>query len=153
FVIFGLILIAQFFCGMSSVTANSRMIYAFSRDGAIPGSRIWHSLNKRRIPSNAVWLACGAGFVLGIPVLFNGVAFYAIVSISVVAIYIAYALPTLTRLLNKDFRPGPWHLGRWSRPIGWISVLWVGFISILFLLPQATPITRDTFNYAPVVVI
>ncbi|HEX6936442.1 MAG TPA: amino acid permease, partial [Actinomycetes bacterium] len=27
---------AQFFCGMSSVTANSRMIYAFSRDGALP---------------------------------------------------------------------------------------------------------------------
>ncbi len=29
---------AQLFCGMSSVTANSRMIYAFSRDGALPGS-------------------------------------------------------------------------------------------------------------------
>ena len=33
---------AQLFCGMSSVTANSRMIYAFSRDGALPGSSIWH---------------------------------------------------------------------------------------------------------------
>ncbi len=30
---------AQLFCGMSSVTANSRMIYAFSRDGALPASR------------------------------------------------------------------------------------------------------------------
>ena len=29
--------VAQFFCGMASVTANSRMIYAFSRDGALPG--------------------------------------------------------------------------------------------------------------------
>ena len=33
---------AQLFCGMSSVTANSRMIYAFSRDGALPGSKFWH---------------------------------------------------------------------------------------------------------------
>jgi amino acid transporter len=33
---------AQLFCGMSSVTANSRMIYAFSRDGALPGSSLWH---------------------------------------------------------------------------------------------------------------
>ncbi len=153
FVIFGLILIAQFFCGMSSVTANSRMIYAFSRDGAIPGSKAWHTLNRRRIPANAVWLAGGAAFVLGIPSLFNAVAFTAIVSISVVAIYIAYVLPTFTRLLSKDFVPGPWNLGRWSRPIGWIAVVWVAFISILFLLPQATPVTRDTFNYAPVVVI
>ncbi len=31
---------AQLFCGMSSVTANSRMIYAFSRDGALPGSSL-----------------------------------------------------------------------------------------------------------------
>src|SRR5271166_3657770 len=36
---------AQLFCGMSSVTANSRMIYAFSRDGALPGSKFWHRVN------------------------------------------------------------------------------------------------------------
>src|SRR6476469_6342670 len=36
---------AQLFCGMSSVTANSRMIYAFSRDGALPGSNLWHRVN------------------------------------------------------------------------------------------------------------
>ena len=152
FVIFGLILVAQFFCGMSSVTANSRMIYAFSRDGAVPGSSLWHSLNRRRIPANAVWLAGGAAFALGIPVLWNSVVFLAVVSISVVAIYIAYVLPTFTRLLSRDFTPGPWNLGRFSRPIGWIAVIWVVFISILFVLPQATPITRDTFNYAGIVV-
>ena len=51
---------AQLFCGMSSVTANSRMIYAFSRDGALPGSSVWHKVNKRtRTPTNAIWLAAG----------------------------------------------------------------------------------------------
>ncbi len=51
---------AQLFCGMSSVTANSRMIYAFSRDGALPGSPLWHRVNKRtRTPTNAIWLAAG----------------------------------------------------------------------------------------------
>jgi amino acid transporter len=39
-----LVIGAQFYCGMSSVTANSRMIYAFARDGAIPGSRFWHRI-------------------------------------------------------------------------------------------------------------
>jgi amino acid transporter len=153
FVIFGLILIAQFFCGMSSVTANSRMIYAFSRDGAIPGSKTWHRLNKRRIPANAVWLASGAAFVLAIPYLFNATAFYAVVSISVVAIYIAYVLPTFVRLLSPDFQQGSWNLGRYSKLIGWIAVIWVAFISVLFLLPEIYPITRDNFNYAPVVVL
>jgi amino acid transporter len=40
---------AQLFCGMSSVTANSRMIYAFSRDGALPGSAIWHVVERDRV--------------------------------------------------------------------------------------------------------
>lgn len=154
FVIFGLILIAQFFCGMSSVTANSRMIYAFSRDGAIPGSKVWHRLNRRRIPANAVWLAGGGAFVLSIPALFgNAVAFYAIVSVSVVAIYIAYVLPTFLRLLTRDFVAGSWNLGRYSKLIGWIAVIWVAFISVLFLLPQTFPINATNFNYAPVVVL
>ena len=53
--------VAQFFCGMASVTANSRMIYAFSRDGAIPGHRFWHKINpKTRTPTNSIWLGCGA---------------------------------------------------------------------------------------------
>src|SRR3954452_13677440 len=58
---------AQLFCGMSSVTANSRMIYAFSRDGALPASRVWHRINPRtRTPTNAISLAAGGAFVLGL---------------------------------------------------------------------------------------
>ncbi len=63
---------AQLFCGMSSVTANSRMIYAFSRDGALPGSNIWHRVNKRtRTPTNAIWLAAAGALILGLPYLWN----------------------------------------------------------------------------------
>lgn len=48
---------AQLFCGMASVTANSRMIYAFSRDEALPGSRLWHQINPRtaRPPTRSGW--------------------------------------------------------------------------------------------------
>ncbi|MGI8826372.1 MAG: amino acid permease [Chloroflexota bacterium] len=145
---------AQFYCGMSSVTANSRMIYAFSRDGALPGSSFWHRINKRtRTPTNAIWLATVGAFILGLPYLFNATAYAAVTSIAVIGLYIAYALPVFLRLTAGDrFQRGPWHLGRWSRPIGIIAVLWVVFITILFMLPQVTPITRDTFNYAPVAV-
>lgn len=56
---------AQFYCGMSSVTSNSRMIYAFSRDGAVPGSEFWHRVNKRaRTPTNSIWLAAVGAFIL-----------------------------------------------------------------------------------------
>jgi hypothetical protein len=48
---------------------------------------------------------------------------------------------------------GPWHLGRWSRPIGIVAVTWVVFITVLFMLPQASPVTVKNFNYAPIAVL
>jgi amino acid permease (GABA permease) len=146
---------AQFYCGMSSVTANSRMIYAFSRDGAVPGSNFWHRINPRtRTPTNSIWFAAVGAFILGLPYLFSPVAYFAVTSIAVIGLYIAYGIPILLRLLAGDrFQPGPWQLGRWSRPIGVISVIWIVFIAILFVLPQAAPgNTLTTFNYAPVAV-
>jgi amino acid transporter len=145
---------AQLFCGMSSVTANSRMIYAFSRDGALPGSNFWHRVNKRtRTPTNAIWLAAGFAFVLGLPYLWNYAAYAAVTSIAVIGLYIAYVMPTFLRLRQGDnFQRGPWHLGRWSRPIGIIAVVWVIIITILFMLPQVSPITAGNFNYTVVAV-
>ena len=150
-----IVIFAQLFCGMSSVTANSRMIYAFSRDGALPGSRLWHQVNKRtRTPTNAIWLAAGFAFVLGLPYLFNATAYAAVTSIAVIGLYIAYVLPTFLRLRQgASFQRGPWHLGRWSYVIGTIAVVWVIFISILFMLPQAGPITVGSFNYTVVAVL
>jgi amino acid transporter len=146
---------AQLFCGMSSVTANSRMIYAFSRDGALPLSDTWHRINKRtRTPTNAIWLAAAGAFVLGLPYLWNITAYAAVTSIAVIGLYIAYVLPTFLRLRQgDDFEPGPWNLGRWSRPIGIIAVTWVAFITVLFMLPTASPVTSLNFNYTPLAVL
>jgi len=146
---------AQLFCGMSSVTANSRMIYAFSRDGALPASSFWHRVNKRtRTPTNAVWLAAAGAFVLGLPYLWNSTAYAAVTSIAVIGLYIAYVMPTFLRLRQgDDFVRGPWHLGRWSKPVGTVAVVWVGFITILFMLPQKSPVAVDTFNYTPIAVL
>jgi len=109
-----IVIVAQLFCGMSSVTANSRMIYAFSRDGAVP----------------------------------------AVTSIAVIGLYVAYVLPTFLRLrLGSNFQRGPWHLGRWSKPIGIIACIWVVFITVLFMLPTYNPITWDNFNYTVIAVV
>jgi amino acid permease (GABA permease) len=146
---------AQLFCGMSSVTANSRMIYAFSRDGALPASAFWHRINPRtRTPTNAIWLAAGGALVLGLPYLWNTTAYAAVTSIAVIGLYIAYVTPTFLRLRRgEEFQRGPWHLGRWSRPIGIIAVVWVVFITVLFMLPTVSPVTASSFNYTPIAVL
>ncbi|WP_035851445.1 amino acid permease [Kitasatospora azatica] len=145
---------AQLFCGMASVTANSRMIYAFSRDGALPFSKVWHQINpKTRTPTKAVWLAVGGALALGLPDLINATAYAAVTSIATIGLYIAYVIPTFLRLRQGDnFHRGPWHLGRYSRPIGVVAVAWVVLITVLFMLPQVNPITAKNFNYAPVAV-
>ena len=150
-----IVCVAQLFCGMSSVTANSRMIYAFSRDGALPLSDFWHRVNKRtRTPTNAIWLAAGGALILGLPYLWNYAAYAAVTSIAVIGLYIAYVTPTFLRLRKgEDFKRGPWHLGRWSYVVGWIAVVWVVIIFFLFMLPQVGPITFTTFNYASIAVL
>ncbi|KAI4357733.1 hypothetical protein L6164_001664 [Bauhinia variegata] len=150
----GVIAIAIFFCGMSSVTSNSRMAYAFSRDGAMPLSSLWHKVNKQEVPINAVWLSAFVSFCMALTSLGSIVAFQAMVSIATIGLYIAYALPIFFRvtLARKSFVPGPFTLGRYGIFVGWVAVLWVLTISILFSLPVAYPITIETLNYTPVAV-
>jgi amino acid permease (GABA permease) len=153
--------VAQFFCGMASVTANSRMIYAFSRDGAIPGSKFWHKINKRtRTPTNSIWFAAVGAWLLVAPAYWLGsvTAYFAVTAIAVIGLYIAYVLPTFLRLKAGDaFKPGPWNLGKWSKPVGTIAVVWVVFICIMLMMPQLSPgglglKEIDALNYAPVAV-
>ena len=143
---------AQLFCGMASVTANSRMIYAFARDGAIPGSKLWHRINKRtRTPTNSVWFAAVGAFILSLPDLWNATAYAAVTSIATVGLYVAYVIPVFLRVLRGDsFEKGPWNLGRWGRLIGIVASAWVVVIFVLFMLPTTSPIKLSNFNYTPI---
>jgi amino acid transporter len=95
----------------------------------------------------------GLSILLASPALFNTTAYFAVTSIAVIGLYIAYVVPVFLRRLSKDFTPGPWNLGRWSAVIGWVAVVWVVIICILFVLPPASPVTISTFNYAPIAVL
>ncbi|KAJ4749510.1 Amino-acid permease BAT1-like protein [Rhynchospora pubera] len=150
----GIVAVAIFFCGMSSVTSNSRMAYAFARDGAMPLSSLWHQVNKQEVPINAVWLSAVIAVCMALPSLGSLVAFQAMVSIATIGLYIAYALPIFFRitLARKTFVQGPFNLGQYSLVVGWIAVFWVATITVLFSLPVSYPITKDTLNYTPVAV-
>ncbi|MFB9234353.1 amino acid permease [Plantactinospora siamensis] len=157
--------IGQFFCGMSCVTSMSRMTYAFSRDRAVPGWRHWSAVNRNGTPVRAILAASVAGLVLTLPALYQSkagvpVAFYAVVSVAVIGLYLAFLIPIALRLRMGDrFEPGPWTLGRLSRPLGWIAVIEIVIISIYFILPivpAGVPGNADfswsAVNYAPIAV-
>ncbi|MBI0300096.1 amino acid permease [Streptomyces sp. PRKS01-29] len=147
-----IVIVAQLFCGNAEVAAASRMVFAFSRDGALPGSRLWQRVSSRtQTPVLAVWLSVVVACVLALPSLYSETAYGAVTAINVIGITPAYAIPIFLRLRAGDrFQPGPWSLGRWSKPVGWIAVVWVALVTVLFCLPQSSPVTADSMNYASI---
>ena len=129
---------AQFFCGLASVTSASRMMFAFSRDGAIPGHRMWRKVSAReRVPVNSVWAIAVLAWALMLPTLKNPVVGYAVgTSVAVIGLYIAFVLPIILRYRKgESFERGAWHLGRHYRWIDPLAIVWIALICILFLLP------------------
>ncbi len=132
--------IAQTFCTIASVTSASRMMFAFSRDRAVPGHQLWRRVSKAdRVPVYTVWAICALSFALMIPTLWNGIVGYAVgTSVAVIGLYIAFVLPIILRLrAGEAFERSAWHLGKHYKWIDVVAILWIAFISIVFLLPFA----------------
>ena len=97
----GIPMIAMFFCGGSSVTSNSRMLWSFSRDGALPGYKLWSSVNPwTKTPVNAVMFMVTLAFILGLPMLSSVTAFSAVISISTIGLYISCETPLASPCLH-----------------------------------------------------
>ena len=153
--------VAQLFCGTASVTSASRMMFAFSRDGAVPGSRVWRKVARNRVPTNAVIAICVLSWLLMVPTLLNSVIGYLVgTSIAVIGLYIAFALPIILRIRAGDrFEHGAWSLGRHYKWISPIAVAWIALICVLFLMPvspNGIPWAEEfdwaVVNYAPLTV-
>ncbi|KZT69315.1 hypothetical protein DAEQUDRAFT_691204 [Daedalea quercina L-15889] len=140
---------AMFFYGTFPITSISRMMYAFARDGGIPGHTFFHKVNpKRKSPVRTVWLACTLSFILG-----SSVAFSAATSIATTGLYISYGIPIALRVAYAgQFVRGPFHLGMLSVPVATAAVVWIAFITISFVLPQENPVGSQTLNYVVVAV-
>jgi amino acid transporter len=159
--------IGQLFCGMACVTSCSRMTFAFSRDGAIPGHNLWRRLGSNRTPTYAVLFVCVFALVITIPAYFPNsagypVAFFAVTSLTVIGLYIAYTIPIFLRWRMGDrFQTGSWTLGRKYRWINLIAIVWVGLCVIIFCLPVSDPgavffkkgFSWGDVNYAPLITI
>jgi hypothetical protein len=111
-------------------------------------------VNAVGTPTRAVWLSVTVAAALALPSLYSPTAYGAVTASTVIGITPAYAIPIYLRLrAGRRFQPGPWNLGRWSLPIGWTAVAWVAFVTVLFCLPQSSPVTAHSMNYAAVALV
>lgn len=137
------------------MTSNSRMMFAFARDGGIP--QIFHHVDARfRSPVRTIWLAATLSFILALPSLASSVAFTAATSVATIGLYISYGLPILAGLVwHREFAAmkGPFDLGPvLSRVVAGSACAWIACITVVFCLPSTNPVTSQTLNYTPVAV-
>ncbi len=119
------IVVANFICALAGLTSTSRMIFAFARDGGLPGSSLWKEVSpKWRTPVAAIWL----GVVLSIAATLYSPAFAALAAGCALFLYVSYAMPVAAGFLAEgktwtEF--GPFRLGVWSKPLAILTILGV----------------------------
>jgi amino acid transporter len=160
----------QLFCTTACLTSASRMTFAFSRDGAIPGSKIWSKVSKTKVPANAVMFVAVIAGLITLPALIEvnfgtedapvilPTAVYAVVSVAVIGLYLAFAIPIFLRWKIGDaFEVGAWNNGKKYKWMNLVAVIEIVVICIYFILPLYPSgwIFSDDFewkfvNYAPI---
>jgi amino acid transporter len=131
-----IVMAAMWFCGLSSITSNSRMLFAFARDGGLPFASALASVSDTfRSPHVAVWVSAAGAFVIAL----WSRAYTAIVALSTIALYASYALPIAAGLFARRSgrwsERGPWDLGRLSLPANLLALAWTAAIAVLLVLP------------------
>ncbi|KAI7848415.1 amino acid/polyamine transporter I [Circinella umbellata] len=148
-----LIIVCQFCTGAASTTTTSRMVYALARDHAAPYSDHLKSVNRHKLPGNAVWFCVSIAccFVIA-PFPLSDNAFEIIISGTTISTHLAYAMVLGCRLAVKPYltRKGRFSLGRLSTPVTWIAFIWALFAVFVFTLPTELPIVASNFNYSSV---
>jgi amino acid transporter len=138
-------------CANSALTATSRILFAFARDDGLPFSKFLSRSNKRfRTPINAIIVVS----VVAAAMCAGARALPILTAINTVCLYLAYIIPIALCLFTKDHvakaefkSKAVWSMGPLRVPAQLISVVWVAFITVLFLWPTPTnPYALYTFG-------
>jgi len=132
--------VAMWLCGVASVTSMGRMWYAFARDDGMPGSRWLKRVSgTHRTPVTAIVVTSA----LSVAICLYAAAWFVVTSISTICLYLAYGIPVYLNSRNRRRGRGeivtpavaPWNLGRWSPAVNAVALVWIGVITIIFMLP------------------
>lgn len=133
--LFAGIAVAQYLCGLATVTSASRMAFAFARDGGLPYSRALRQVSGvYGTPVYAIWATALAAIIFTVytPV------YETITVVCTILLYLSYLLP-----IGLGFRAfgrtwtvmGPWNLGHWYRPLAVICTVGCAVLVLLGMFP------------------
>ncbi|KAH7390474.1 polyamine transporter TPO5 [Pyrenochaeta sp. MPI-SDFR-AT-0127] len=148
------LLVLSIICGIGCTTAASRCTWAFSRNGAIPGSTWWRQVNHRlNVPLNAMMLSMAVQLLLGLLWFGSQAAFNAFSGVGVITLTASYVIPIAISLFTgrKAIRNAKFNLGVFGVIANVIALAWSCLAMPLFCMSASIPVTAKTVNYAPVV--
>jgi amino acid transporter len=133
------VLVAFLACGMAAQAVTSRTMYSIARDGALPGSRLLRTVDRRRVPIGAIAvtavIAC-LGLLLGL----NSAAVGSLITFGTAAIYVSFLLTALAALIARlrgTWRPaGRVQLGRLGLVVNVLAVAWLAFETVNIAWPR-----------------
>ncbi|KAH9884419.1 gaba permease [Xylariomycetidae sp. FL2044] len=150
-----LILGIWLFAGVGALTASSRCTYAFARDGAIPGSKLWSKVDKRfDLPLWALTLSTIVDCLLGLIFFGSSAAFSSFTGVATICLSTSYGLPILVSVLRgrTALKDASFSLGRFGYAINVTTLLWIVLAIFLFCMPTTLDgLDASTMNYASVV--
>jgi amino acid transporter len=143
-VLFVAIAIAQYLCGLATVTSASRMVFAFSRDGGLPGSRYLRRVShKYRTPVTAIWAVA----ILSVAFTIYAPVYTTIAAVCVIFLYISYLLPIVAGLVayrRSWTAMGPFDVGKMYPVFAVLAILGAGTLLYIGVQPpnqQALTVT------------
>jgi amino acid transporter len=90
-----------------------------------------------RTPARCIWVAAIIAFIPALAQFWVPPIYSIVVSISVIGLYVSYVIPVLLALVYPNrWKPGPWSLGRWWKPVAVVAIVWVAIISVILMLPE-----------------
>lgn len=149
FTIFAFIIL-QFVC-FTATQALARTVFAFSRDRLLPFSNIWVKiLPLTGTPILAVWICIFFSIAINLIGLGSYTAILGVFNVCAIALDWSYCIPIACKLFFGQFKPGPWHLGKYGWMINAWALIWTSFVSVVFVMPTVIPVTAENMNYAVV---
>jgi amino acid transporter len=154
--ILSLTIVCGFFMGQGCMVAASRVTFAYARDDCLPGSWWIKRVNKiTYTPVNAVWFNATIGILLLLLIFGGTVAIGAIFSVGAIAAFVAFTIPIFIRVffVGDRFRHGPWHLGKFSKPIGAMACVFILVMMPILCFPsvRGNDLTAELMNWTIVV--
>jgi len=137
--------VVNYICALAGLTSTSRMMYAFARDGGLPGSKVLATVSPvYRTPGAAVWTSAALALLSTIYA-----PYYLVLAVAcAVFLYLSMVMPIAAGLLAEGGpnwkEKGPFQLGGLSKPNAVLAVIFGVTLAISGFFPPNEKVLHFT---------